>query len=104
DCHRSVERFLGDLILVTERARGGELKSVEREALETALRYFREAAPKHVADEEESLFPRLRLSDSDFARSALAAVERLESDHQAVRHDHDAVEELGTRWLNTGML
>ena len=32
-----------------------------RNSLETALRYFREAAPKHTADEEESLFPRLRL-------------------------------------------
>jgi hypothetical protein len=31
-----------------------------RAALETALRYFREAAPKHTADEEESRFPRLR--------------------------------------------
>ena len=31
-----------------------------RVALESALRYFREAAPKHTADEEESLFPRLR--------------------------------------------
>ena len=27
-----------------------------RHALELALRYFREAAPKHTADEEESLF------------------------------------------------
>jgi len=31
-----------------------------RAALESALRYFREAAPKHTADEEESLFPRMR--------------------------------------------
>jgi len=29
-------------------------------ALASALRYFGEAAPKHTADEEESLFPRLR--------------------------------------------
>ena len=28
--------------------------------MQTALVYFRQAAPKHTADEEESLFPRLR--------------------------------------------
>jgi hypothetical protein len=36
------------------------LNEEQRGAFEAALRYFREAAPKHTADEEESLFPRLR--------------------------------------------
>jgi len=58
DCHRRIEMFLRVLegvALVIDRPLTGESRS----ALESALRYFREAAPKHTADEEESLFPRL---------------------------------------------
>jgi hypothetical protein len=36
DCHRRVESFLRDLILVAEQARGGELNPQQRPALETA--------------------------------------------------------------------
>ncbi len=60
DCHRRVERFLSVLVQVGAQTQGGSLTSEQRTALETALRYFRDAAPKHTADEEESLFPRLR--------------------------------------------
>src|ERR1041384_2359243 len=81
DCHRSVESFLHVLILVAEQARGGELNAQQREALETALRYFREAAPKHTADEEESLFPRMRELGDKATREALITIQNLEADH-----------------------
>src|SRR6185436_17510081 len=84
DCHRRVESFLRALILVTEQAQGGGLNSQQREALETALRYFREAAPKHTADEEESLFPRMREAGAA-AGEALAKIQALEADHQVAR-------------------
>src|SRR6202051_4820731 len=60
DCHRRIEMFLNMLVRVAEQAHGEALNEEQRGALETALRYFREAAPKHTADEEERLFPRLR--------------------------------------------
>ena len=72
DCHRRVESFLRALILVAEQARGGTLNPIQREGLQTALRYFREAAPKHTADEEESLFPRLRQIEGPAVRTLLA--------------------------------
>ena len=56
DCHRRIEQFLSILVAVADQARGGRLNHDQRIALETGLRYFREAAPKHTADEEESLF------------------------------------------------
>ncbi len=99
DCHRRVESFLRALILVTEQGHGGELTPQQREALETALRYFREAAPKHTADEEESLFPRMRELAGDAVEDALRKIERLEADHEAASHDHQLVEELGRKWL-----
>jgi len=104
DCHRRVESFLRALILVTEQARGGELNSRQREALETALRYFREAAPKHTADEEESLFPRMRELGDGATREALEKIQALEADHEVAKVSHDAVEQLGQQWLASGRL
>ena len=56
---------------------GRQLSHDERQSLDTVLRYFREAAPRHNADEEESRFPRLRLlPDLDVGR-VLADLARL---------------------------
>ena len=55
DCHRRIEMFLGALegvASVIDRP----LTKETRAALDSALRHFREAAPKHTADEQESLF------------------------------------------------
>jgi len=104
DCHRRVESFLRDLIVVAEQAGGGELNAKQREALETALRYFREAAPKHTADEEESLFPRMRALGDAATGEALAKIDALEADHHVAKHSHDVVEQLGRAWLAQGRL
>ncbi len=61
DCHRRIERFLDGLIVISEEAQGNKIDDVQRQQFEVGLRYFRVAAPKHTLDEEESLFPRLRL-------------------------------------------
>ncbi|HEV2691229.1 MAG TPA: hemerythrin domain-containing protein, partial [Bryobacteraceae bacterium] len=76
DCHRRIERFLGVLIRICQKRNGGTMAADERQALETALTYFRNAAPKHTADEEDSLFPRMRASGR--AEAALDCLERLE--------------------------
>jgi hypothetical protein len=57
DCHRRIERFLDVLVRVAEQAHGEALNEEQRGALDTALHYFRDAAPKHTADEKESRFP-----------------------------------------------
>ena len=104
DCHRRVERFLGLIARVAAEGRGGFLDRRQREALEAALRYFREAAPRHTADEEESLFPRLRALNSPVAREIMARMVALERDHAEANPHHLAVEGLGTRWLAEGVL
>jgi len=98
DCHRRIERFLAVLVKVADRASGGELNSEERTAFLNALEYFRNSAPKHTADEEDSLFPRLR------AQASLDYLAELESDHQGANRDHQLVDTLGRRWLNEGSL
>ena len=56
DCHRRIERFLVVLLRVAREVGTGPLTGEEQSRRETALNYFRDAAPKHTADEEDSLF------------------------------------------------
>jgi hemerythrin-like domain-containing protein len=107
DCHRRIEKFLEQLLRVTQTAQGGVLQPPQREALATALRYFRQAAPLHTADEETSLFPRLRelaQNGNVKAQNALAVIDRLEADHNAADERHAVIDELGTRWLDESTL
>ena len=100
DCHRRIERFLSVLVRVAADARGGALTAEQRSAFDTALRYFREAAPKHTDDEESTLFPRLRAR----APQALAEIDALESDHDRAGIQHAEVDRLGREWLDAGAL
>lgn len=104
DCHRRIERFLGVLLRVIDLSPDGVLNAQRREALENAVRYFREAAPRHTQDEEESLFPRLRQSDQPEARAALEAVALLEADHVRATALHQQVDQFAAAWLGTGTL
>ena len=102
DCHRRIEHFLAVLIRLCDKAKGGSLEADERELLDKALAYFRNAAPKHNADEEQSLFPRLRASGQ--SEAALARLAELEFEHELAARDHQIVDSLATRWLNEGRL
>jgi hemerythrin-like domain-containing protein len=104
DCHRRIERFLDTLIEITKQAQGAELNQQQRVALRVALRYFREAAPNHTRDEEESLFPRMRASGSERVRALLSRLDSLHEEHVAAAAGHAQVETLGERWLAEGCL
>lgn len=104
DCHRRIERFLSVLVQVAEQAAGGPLTPEQRTALDTAMRYFREAAPKHTADEEETLFPRLRRLNGPEVQDVLARVDALEGDHAYAGERHREIDQLGREWLAEGML
>lgn len=103
DCHRRIERFLSALLLVADQARGGPLNDDQRSALEKSLRYFSESAPRHTADEEESLFPRLNDGSAERA-DTLAAISTLEQEHVQATIYHQEVDCLGRRWLAEGRL
>lgn len=103
DCHRRVEMFLGSLQAVAQVIDHAPAEETSR-ALESALRYFAQAAPKHTADEEESLFPRLRLLHDPEIESAFSKLQQLEQDHRWAAPLHANVERLGTLYLSTGSL
>src|SRR5437016_13477597 len=98
DCHRRIEMFLGSLSAIAKLS-GAPLNEEGRRALDNALRYFREAAPKHTADEEQSLFPRLRELHSEEIETVFSNLQELESDHQWAESLHAEVDRLGEKYL-----
>ena len=100
DCHRRIESFLGILCVVVDRAQGRSLTDEERKAVQAALQYFKTGGQRHTADEEESLFPRLREYDAN----ALEEIDRLEQDHREANDLHGSVERLYSIWIATGGL
>ena len=104
DCHRRIERFLSVLAQVSAQAEGAQLTSEQRTALEKALLYFREAAPKHTADEEQTLFPRLRSLHRPAVKAILAKLDALETQHGEAEQSHAEVDRLGRAWLAVGSL
>jgi hemerythrin-like domain-containing protein len=104
DCHRRIERFLAELILISEEVQGNTLNDLQRHQFEVALRYFREAAPKHTLDEEESLFPRLRAHADSENQPPLLLLDSLNADHREAEDKHRMVDDLGRAWLSHGSL
>lgn len=101
DCHRRIEQFLGILCMVAERAAGRDLTGEETAAVHAALQYFRIGGVRHTADEEESLFPRLR---AEAGTDSMARLDALESDHGAANDLHEAVEKFYLEWIASGAL
>ncbi len=99
DCHRRIERFLQALLTVATQVVGGPLDAEHRRLLEVGLKYFREAAPKHTADEEEDLFPILRKLASPRVSTTLADVDRLEAEHKIAAAWHREVDDICGHWL-----
>ncbi len=99
DCHRRIERFVTVLVSIARQAHGEPMTEEQRKGWLRALDYFRNAAPRHTADEEESLFPRLRQMEHPEVRDALAKLQELEKDHEQAAGWHQEVDQLGRRWL-----
>jgi hemerythrin-like domain-containing protein len=98
DCHRRIEYFLTVLLTYAERP-SHSLTYEQKLEIQDALAYFESAGPRHTADEERSLFPRLRTSSDPDAVRALETLERLERDHEIADLHHRAVDELWRRRL-----
>jgi hemerythrin-like domain-containing protein len=104
DCHRRIERFLKVLVVLTSQAQGAELNEEQCHALETALHYFRVAAPMHTLDEEDSLFPLMRAKPSPQQHEAIRQLRALEADHESAEAILQEVAASGWRWLKEGTL
>jgi len=104
DCHRRINHFLNVLHLVVRQGQRKSLDKEHREGLDGSLRYFREAAPKHTADEEESLFPRMLSRAGSDSAGVSHMLTLLDAEHRIISSDHGRVDELGRKWLLDGSL
>lgn len=104
DCHKRILYFMGLLANLADAPSTSPLNAADRDSLERALRYFREAAPRHNADEEESLFPEMRRHWPDGAGDVLTQLAALEADHRWVEAQHNEIDDLGRHWLVAGTL
>lgn len=103
DCHRRVEKFLDVLCRLARERNGGPLGPGEAEAILGVQRYFGHAAPRHTADEEESLFPRMKAAAEATGRVCPAIV-GLQDDHARAEQMHARVDVLLSDWLRDGTL
>ncbi|UWZ84815.1 hemerythrin domain-containing protein [Occallatibacter riparius] len=101
DCHRRIEHFLNIVCLVVDRAANRALSEEETAAVHAALNYFRVGGIRHNADEEQSLFPRMRAAG---ATDQAGAIDGLEHDHRDAAEMHDKVDALYSTWIATGSL
>lgn len=95
--------FLASLEAVAEVIGHPPTEDIRR-ALESALGYFSQAVPKHTADEEESLFPRLRDNSDPEVISVLARLDELEREHRWADPLHARVKGIGLKYLSNGSL
>ena len=101
DCHRRIESFLRILCTVAERAGAKALTQEETDAVQAALHYFHAGGVRHNADEEESLFPRLR---RELAIASIDDIAALESEHRHASELHTQVEGIYRVWMAKGGL
>ena len=101
DCHRRIEHFLNIVCLVVDRASNRALFDEEIAAVQAALNYFRVGGIRHNADEEQSLFPRMREAG---ATDQTGAIDGLERDHRDAAQMHDRVDALYSAWIANGAL
>ena len=101
DCHRRIERFLHVLWIVAERANDRALTDEESAAVQSALQYFHVGGQRHTADEEESLFPRLR---AESTAGNFEEIGGLENDHRNANDLHATVDTLYSAWIAAGVL
>jgi len=101
DCHRRIEHFLEIVCMVAGRAEGRGLTGEETSAIQAALNYFRNGGPRHNADEEESLFPRIRAAS---LANELREIRALEHDHRDAEQVHVRVDALYSAWISSGAL
>lgn len=106
-CHRRIERALTVMERLAEQEAAGALDEPARDALRQMLHYFAVGVPRHSADEEESLFPRLRAAQTSAGEclpdaAALRLLHTLEQEHAEADAAHHGLDALGQGLLRTG--
>ena len=103
DCHKRIIYFVGALAFAAKKFNGLPLPHDVRSTVLSSLRYFHEAAPNHNADEEQSLFPRMRTSIGPEEYAAVL-MQSLEGEHRWAESQHEVADNLFRIWISNGCI
>jgi hemerythrin-like domain-containing protein len=101
DCHRKIKRSLHVLWVIADRAVGRELTAEETAAVRSAIDCLCVDGTRHTADEEQSLFPRLRAKSITGDSEELGVLEDIRRQADPL---HAMVEALYSAWISVGAL
>ncbi len=101
DCHHKIKRSLHVLWVIADRAGGRELTAEETAAVQSEIDCLRVDGARHTADEEQSLFPRLRAETITGDSEELNV---LEDNRRQADPLHALVENLYSAWISAGAL
>lgn len=104
DCHKRIREFLRAMVIAAKNPPARPFDEHELARVRGALRYFRVSGPKHSADEEESLFPRMRQMNSAPVNAALDVVDRIEEEHRYAEAKQLEVARLFEGWMENGSI
>jgi pyridoxamine 5'-phosphate oxidase len=95
-CHKKIEAQLASLERAVPLLRQGDAETVDAAlgAIAAARAHFAGPGVKHTADEDESLFPRLRRYAGATEREVLAALDELEAQHRVAEQAHASFDAL----------
>ena len=104
-CHLKIELQLGSVAKAIQllRASDAELDPSVFQAIEGAKAHFAGPGVLHTADEEESLFPRIRRVAGPSDIDVLAALEELEAQHRTAEQAHARFDALVERMARNTM-
>jgi hypothetical protein len=100
--HAELDRLGGLLDPIVERERDGVLDAAARETLERILRRFSVLVPRHAADEQGSLFPRLHAALVTRLSSALLNLRTVEWQHIVAEAAHWLLNDMGEELVRQG--
>jgi hemerythrin-like domain-containing protein len=101
-CHRRMESAIESVQRLPELERRGPLDPGARTALRQTLQYFAVVVPRHLADEEESLFPRMLAVEGH--GPAAEVIAGLREEHAGIRRMHGELARLGDELVRAGQL
>lgn len=101
DCHSKIKRSVHVLWVIGDRAADRELTIEEIVGVRSAIDCLRVDGTRHTADEEQSIFPRLRAMTMTGDSEELIA---LEENRRQTDRLYTTVETLYSTWISAGEL
>ncbi len=104
ESHHRIEHTLASVLALAREVHGAELSLGQRSTLELALEELGTEVPRHLQDEMDSLFPRIRSAPSPQVDAVRHLLDGLQTDRVLADERQRDIEVLIYCWLSDGEL